>query len=749
MSLVPYHPREDREIVLRYNNALVVRDRTSSRLEIQRVTDCPTCHRPLNTSPADRQYDAPPAHDSFVSPGYFRLLQPGGQHDRPHHARRPDEPARPDRPPSSPVRRLVHRVPHVETAPDPEFVSSEPAIQEGARIRKSAFSPNYFRDFFVEEHELGRGGKGVVLLVRHQLDGVQLGHYACKRVPVGDDHAWLEKVLVEVELLASLTHPNLVAYRHVWLEEVKLNRFGPSVACAFILQQYCNGGDLLRYVVGALPKEVTNEQLKERIRRRSKGQAERTPVTSPTHRRLPLEEIYSIFKDITSGLVHLHDNNYIHRDLKPSNCLLHRQGKTMICLISDFGEVQQERAMRSSTGSTGTISYCAPEVLVKDSMGRYGNFTTKSDIFSLGMILYFLCFGRLPYHSANTLQEELEDVELLRAEIADWKGFQDERRERPDLPSKLYSLLKRLLSISPNERPSAPEVLSIMKNESALDSVPRRQRSGSPSSIGLSGRRIQSLDSPHPPSTPVNEDPAKQSSFARPPPTREEITATPAAVPAEADSSLSPQPTPLNSIQKHPNPTPSTPRHRPPPLVTSHGHESLERRSPSPSGRGRTSPAPPGPIPLLMPPPTTPLEHARHQVVVAHHNLSLFLARNAAPVVSSARLALFVIKIASLTRPCWPYVVNPGVGASLVVVAGMDLAIPATVSETGPYTRRLLTRAGLPSRPDTRRVASLWRWDWRVSLILLVLHFFVLWAAFSHDRLCTALQTPAGWPSEI
>lgn len=39
--------------------------------------------------------------------------------------------------------------------------------------------------FFVEEGELGRGGKGVVLLVKHVLDGVSLGHFACKRVPVG------------------------------------------------------------------------------------------------------------------------------------------------------------------------------------------------------------------------------------------------------------------------------------------------------------------------------------------------------------------------------------------------------------------------------------------------------------------------------------------------------------------------------------------------------------------------------------
>lgn len=42
--------------------------------------------------------------------------------------------------------------------------------------------------FFVQEKELGRGGKGVVLLVRHVLDGVSLGQFACKRVPVGEYH---------------------------------------------------------------------------------------------------------------------------------------------------------------------------------------------------------------------------------------------------------------------------------------------------------------------------------------------------------------------------------------------------------------------------------------------------------------------------------------------------------------------------------------------------------------------------------
>lgn len=92
-----------------------------------------------------------------------------------------------DRPPPSPIRRLVQPISAgpasgaesssaVEEVEDAEFVSSTPnAPSEGNRIRREAFSPNYFNSFFVEERELGRGGKGVVLLVRHEIDGCHLG----------------------------------------------------------------------------------------------------------------------------------------------------------------------------------------------------------------------------------------------------------------------------------------------------------------------------------------------------------------------------------------------------------------------------------------------------------------------------------------------------------------------------------------------------------------------------------------------
>ncbi len=77
---------------------------------------------------------------------------------------------------------------------------------------------------------LGKVEKRLVLLVKHVLDSVSLGHYACKRVPVGDDHEWLEKVLGEVQLLQHLSHQNLVSYRHVWLENAKISTFGPKCA---------------------------------------------------------------------------------------------------------------------------------------------------------------------------------------------------------------------------------------------------------------------------------------------------------------------------------------------------------------------------------------------------------------------------------------------------------------------------------------------------------------------------------------
>ncbi|KAK3995251.1 kinase-like domain-containing protein [Cladorrhinum sp. PSN332] len=734
MSLVPYHPREGREIVLRHHNAIVVRDPTSQRLEIRGLQnpECPTCHQPLRSSSPERHFDnhTPNRHETYVDPDYFRMLRAG------NYRRSVAQ----QRPPSSPIRRLVEPVPAAVSDDDgtegmqnAEFVSSVPAPQNSGRIRREAFSPNYFNSFFMEERELGRGGKGVVLLVRHEIDGCFLGEFACKRVPVGDDHAWLEKVLVEVELLAKLSHPNLVSYRHVWLEDVQITQFGPSVACAFILQQYCNGGDLLHYVVGDQPKEITKEQLKAQMRRRSKGhlQSERPNL----QRRLSPEEIYSLFKDVTSGLAYLHASNYIHRDLKPSNCLLHREGSQLSCLISDFGEVQPENAVRNSTGSTGTISYCAPEVLKKDVTGRYGNFTTKSDIFSLGMILYFMCFCRLPYHFANAVHEELEDIDQLRAEITDWKGFQDERRERPDLPPKLYQLLKKLLSVNPAERPTASEVLGAMKGEAPLEGINSMRSTPNPS-IGLAGRRIQNLDSPIPPSTPVS-DPTKQARV-------NSVTDEGEGKPIPVDGY---PPTPagqLSLLQNRANPfeqsVNSTVRHR-----RSHNSLVLTRSaSPSPerprrSGSTVTPPLPSPTIttPLLMAPPTTGLDRMRNKAILVQYKVARWWEMND----TILRLALLGLKILSLSWTCWPYSASMGLTVAIFGLAATDLVDLGGSGHVNGGSPRL-GNGSVHGTVFNGASQPRWHWlrGWRRSLLLLILHFFALgtFSTFRSGLLCAA-----------
>ena len=483
------------------------------------------------------------------------------------------------------------------------------------------------------EKELGKGGKGVVLLVTHLLDGNEIGHFACKRVPVGDDREWLKNVLIEVQLLQQLEHKHLVRYHHVWLEDVKLLNFGPSVPCAFILQQYCNAGDLHGYVLSSAKRSISPHHLKERARRRSRNQPE--PPQDLSGRKLPFEEIYSFFKDITSGLNHLHINGYIHRDLKPSNCLLHDDGtgERPRVLVSDFGEVQVEDMVRKSTGATGTISYCAPEVLRRQPSGIYGNFTKKSDIFSLGMILYFLCFARLPYRHADTLNEENEDLDQLRDEITTWSGLHEERKLRPDLPEQLYTFLRRLLSLDPEERPTAEAILLGIKTNSGLDRISDSR----PRSTGLmfgdlrNDSRISPVDSPRP-STPARKT---STGFSRP------------GGPAQLR---------LATLHKE--------RSRSPTSQAREGEDGYEE------DRG-----PGGDLVLSRQYPSPTTRHGMPQLTAPPARRSLFpmIDFHGQRARRTLKVTLLLLKVVSINLTCAPMAANPMVAYPLLGLAALDL----------------------------------------------------------------------------
>jgi serine/threonine protein kinase len=715
MSLIPYAPAESREIVLyesptlcslcrsmeslsltdsdyrRHGSAVVVYDLRSRQLSLRDAsrstavqdTSCPYCRRPFREpSPHvddDSDHEHPPhtpgtpdAEHGFVNPAYFQMLrmsQPGSA-----------EISRP----SSPHKQLAPapiRDGHGEFHPPDgaEFMGSTPVPPRN--ISAKAFSPDYFKTFFVEERELGRGGKGVVLLVQHVLDGVQLGRFACKRVPVGDDHEWLEKVLIEVQLLQNLSHENLVSYRHVWLEDYQISNFGPSVPCAFILQQYCNAGDLHEYILASAKTTITKEQMKERLRRRSKGQLEDPEdINGPRH--MHFDEIISFFKDITSGLNHLHANGYIHRDLKPSNCLLHNTGHRIKVLVSDFGEVQSANVARNSTGATGTISYCAPEVLRQERPGgAFGNFTTKSDIFSLGMIVYFMCFARLPYQNADGIDEDNEDLDLLRAEISSWAGIDEEQPVRSNLPGKLYRSLKRLLALHPEERPGTEEILHVLKSPVLFDEF--NAYSG-PSEIDDFSPRISRADTPSP--SPGNK---KRPSVNYTRPGRSNLSAS--------------------VIDRSPSPPDPQPMRR---ESSEDGAVMLRHKKlgfPTPPSIVRT----PSPQRLMLPPPPP---NPSSRIIQTLQN----------PVfVGTTKVLFFCVKAFSLLSPCQPFAVDSRIAYPLLALASFDF---------------LFLGMGITLRGKHVQLNSL-----SASAMLLLVHVALVSVLIKKDKLCVRGVTWDGY----
>ncbi|KAK1933528.1 protein kinase domain containing protein [Babesia divergens] len=283
----------------------------------------------------------------------------------------------------------------------------------------------YYNRFFEERYKLGSGSFGHVYYCVHIIDGLSLGDYAVKKLPVGDDRLWLRKMMREVKVRERLRHRNIVDYNHSWLEMHRLNEFCPYVPWLFVLMAYCNGGDLENFI------------------RRFGGE-------------LDDEEILVLFLDIVNGLCHLHRHGIIYRDLKPSNVLLHLSQKDGVtALLSDFGtcEILAEFGDRNDArqGFTGTVEYTAPELLETDQFGEYTMYyDTKSDMWSLGIILYYLCYGEIPY--IDVCPKKCREMIL-----------QHQVMELPTAPKRcteLKLLIMALTQRSPFRRPDCEAILS-------------------------------------------------------------------------------------------------------------------------------------------------------------------------------------------------------------------------------------------------------------------------------------------------
>eukprot|EP01135_Chromosphaera_perkinsii_P012106 Nk52_evm44s2579 gene=Nk52_evmTU44s2579 len=368
--------------------------------------------------------------------------------------------------------------------------SNEAEEEEALVLNEDLFNDGYYERFFVEDKKLGSGFRGQVYLCKHVLEGVLLGTFAVKKVPVGNDRSLLVKMLAEVHTLSGLHHPNVLEYKHAWIAHHQPALFGPKIPCLFILTEYAGWGNLAQYV---WPPDRQKENTKARCGPIEGSQDFTSPDFIPSRAvELTEEEIWSFFIDMVLGIRHNHRHGIIHRDLKPQNLLLHKDDESQQyprVMISDYGECEylSQLGSRERTGYTGTIEFMAPEVLEKGVDGIYSRtYDCKSDIWSLGVILYSICFGCLPWKCDSTDEKGLEDeiVSFAAVEYPPGQGLKDDSGHNAKRAEKLIEkripfhrsrkmrlLISALMARYPGSRPSADDILQTLSAHGGISKL--------------------------------------------------------------------------------------------------------------------------------------------------------------------------------------------------------------------------------------------------------------------------------------
>ncbi len=227
---------------------------------------------------------------------------------------------------------------------------------------------------------------------------------------LASDANFLYRFQQEAQAAARLSHPNIVSIYDV----------GEDKGVHYIIMEY-----------------VAGETLKDMIEREGN---------------LQVEDALRIAREIASALSHAHMNNLVHCDIKPHNILVMPDGRVK---VADFGIA---RAITSSTMTyngnvVGSVHYFSPE------QAKGTQITPKSDVYSLGVVLYEMLTGRLPFTGETTVSVAL-------------KHLQEEpsapREIKPEIPPIVEAIVIKAMAKDPVERFTSSEMIEDIRQAERL-----------------------------------------------------------------------------------------------------------------------------------------------------------------------------------------------------------------------------------------------------------------------------------------
>lgn len=256
--------------------------------------------------------------------------------------------------------------------------------------------------------DIGKGSFGSVHKVKRIKDN-QI--YALKRVKLSKlNNKEKNNSINEIRLLASINHQNIISYKESFYDEIT------NVLC--IIMEYADNGDLEE----KLNKKIKLNEIFEEI------------------------EIWSVLIQLLKGLKELHDRKILHRDIKSANIFLNKDGYVKI------GDLNVSKVYKESLKNTqtGTPFYASPEVWKNEP------YDYKSDIWSLGCMIYELCTHKPPFTGNsmnavynNVIKGKYENIPLYYSD-------------------GLKTIVNCMLQINPIKRVSSNDILNILQ-EKMLD----------------------------------------------------------------------------------------------------------------------------------------------------------------------------------------------------------------------------------------------------------------------------------------